>query len=49
MDENTLRELRDAVALESPDAMSEPLARTFHSLAFSILKMRWIQMTLIRY
>lgn len=37
-------ELRDEIALraaaESPGIMNEPLARTFHSLAFSILKMR---------
>ncbi len=33
-------ELRDAVALHTTVAMSEPIARTFHSLAFSILKMK---------
>lgn len=33
-------ELRDAVALHTTVAMNEPLARTFHSLAFSILKMK---------
>jgi superfamily I DNA/RNA helicase/RecB family exonuclease len=32
-------ELRDAIALRSSATMHEPLARTFHSLAFSILKM----------
>jgi len=37
-------ELRDEIALRaavnSPGVMNEPIARTFHSLAFSILKMR---------
>ncbi|MBC7462712.1 MAG: ATP-dependent helicase [Actinobacteria bacterium] len=37
-------ELRDEIALRaaagSPGIMNEPIARTFHSLAFSILKMR---------
>ncbi|MCX6428391.1 MAG: ATP-dependent DNA helicase [Actinobacteria bacterium] len=33
-------ELRDAVALGTNAIMKEPLARTFHSLAFSILKMK---------
>ena len=33
-------ELRDAVALRTTRTMFEPLARTFHSLAFSILKMK---------
>ncbi len=33
-------ELRDAIALGSSATMFEPLARTFHSLAFSIIKMR---------
>lgn len=33
-------ELRDAVALHTTVAMKEPIARTFHSLAFSILKMK---------
>ncbi|HEX7404837.1 MAG TPA: ATP-dependent DNA helicase [Candidatus Nanopelagicaceae bacterium] len=33
-------ELRDAVALRTTAVMHEPIARTFHSLAFSILKMR---------
>jgi len=32
-------ELRDAIALQTTKSMFEPLARTFHSLAFSILKM----------
>ena len=32
-------ELRDAVALRTSAIMHEPLARTFHSLAYSILKM----------
>lgn len=32
-------ELRDAVALRTTMTMHEPLARTFHSLAYSILKM----------
>jgi superfamily I DNA/RNA helicase len=31
-------ELRDAIALQTTKTMFEPLARTFHSLAFSILK-----------
>ena len=30
-------ELRDAIALRTTKTMFEPLARTFHSLAFSIL------------
>lgn len=33
-------ELRDAVALRTSAIMHEPLARTFHSLAYSILKMK---------
>ena len=33
-------ELRDAVALRTTKTMFEPLGRTFHSLAFSILKMK---------
>lgn len=33
-------ELRDAVALRTTSIMHEPIARTFHSLAFSILKMK---------
>jgi superfamily I DNA/RNA helicase/RecB family exonuclease len=33
-------ELRDRVALRTTAIMSEPVARTFHSLAFSILKMK---------
>ncbi len=33
-------ELRDAVALQTTAIMHEPIARTFHSLAFSILKMK---------
>ncbi len=33
-------ELRDAIALRTTKTMFEPLARTFHSLAFSILKMK---------
>ncbi len=32
-------ELRDSVALRTTAIMHEPIARTFHSLAFSILKM----------
>lgn len=32
--------LRDAVALHTSEVMNEPIARTFHSLAFSILKMK---------
>jgi superfamily I DNA/RNA helicase/RecB family exonuclease len=32
-------ELRDAIALRTRSTMNEPLARTFHSLAYSILKM----------
>ena len=32
-------ELRDAVALRTTSTAHEPLARTFHSLAYSILKM----------
>lgn len=32
-------ELRDAIALRTTETMSEPMARTFHSLAYSILKM----------
>lgn len=33
-------ELRDAVALRTTAIMHEPIARTFHSLAYSILKMK---------
>ena len=33
-------ELRDAIALRTTKTMFEPLALTFHSLAFSILKMK---------
>ena len=33
-------ELRDAIVLRTTKTMFEPLARTFHSLAFSILKMK---------
>ncbi|MSZ63014.1 MAG: AAA family ATPase, partial [Actinobacteria bacterium] len=33
-------DLRDAIALRTTQTMFEPLARTFHSLAFSILKKR---------
>jgi superfamily I DNA/RNA helicase/RecB family exonuclease len=33
-------DLRDAIALRTTKTMFEPLARTFHSLAFSILKMK---------
>lgn len=33
-------ELRDAVALQTTAIMDEPIARTFHSLSFSILKMK---------
>ena len=33
-------ELRDAIALRTTKTMFEPLARTFHSLTFSILKMK---------
>ncbi|WP_426850754.1 ATP-dependent helicase [Candidatus Planktophila vernalis] len=33
-------ELRDAIALRTSKTMFEPLARTFHSLAFSIIKMK---------
>jgi superfamily I DNA/RNA helicase/RecB family exonuclease len=33
-------ELRDAIALRTTKTMYEPLARTFHSLAFSIVKMK---------
>ena len=33
-------ELRDAIALLTTKTMFEPLARTFHSLAFSIVKMK---------
>ena len=33
-------ELRDEVALRTTAIMHEPIARTFHSLAFSILKMK---------
>ena len=33
-------ELRDAIALRTTKTMFEPLARTFHSLAFSILKIK---------
>ncbi len=33
-------ELRDSVALRTSAIMHEPIARTFHSLAFSILKMK---------
>ena len=36
-------ELRDAVALRTTEIMKEPIARTFHSLAFSILKMKAIE------
>ena len=35
-------ELRDAVAIRTSAIMHEPIARTFHSLAFSILKMKAI-------
>lgn len=31
-------EIRDAIAIRSQSTISEPLARTFHSLAFSILR-----------
>jgi len=37
-DRERASELRDAIALASSQTMFEPLARTFHSLAFSILK-----------
>ncbi len=33
-------ELRDAIALRTTKTMFEPLAKTFHSLAFSIIKMK---------
>ena len=33
-------ELRDAIALRTTKTMFEPLARTFHSLAFSIIKIK---------
>jgi superfamily I DNA/RNA helicase/RecB family exonuclease len=33
-------ELRDAIVIASNESAHEPLARTFHSLAYSILKMR---------
>ena len=33
-------QLRDAIALRTSKTMYEPLARTFHSLAFSIVKMK---------
>lgn len=33
-------ELRDAIALRTTQTMFEPLARTFHSLAYSIMKMK---------
>jgi len=33
-------ELRDAISLRTTKTMFEPLARTFHSLAFSIVKMK---------
>ena len=33
-------ELRDAIVLAAQETVHEPLARTFHSLAYSILKMR---------
>ena len=33
-------ELRDAIALRTTKTMYEPLARTFHSLAFSMIKMK---------
>ena len=33
-------ELRDAIVTRSNESAYEPLARTFHSLAYSILKMR---------
>ena len=36
-------ELRDAVALRTTAIMKEPIARTFHSLAFSILKMKAVE------
>ena len=36
-------ELRDAVALRTTAIMKEPIARTFHSLAFSILKMKSVE------
>ena len=36
----TASQLRDAIALRTTKSMYEPLARTFHSLAFSILKMK---------
>ena len=32
-------EMRDAIALRTTSTAHEPLARTFHSLAYSILKM----------
>lgn len=39
-DRESASELRDAVALRTTSIMHEPIARTFHSLAFSILKMK---------
>lgn len=33
-------EIRDAIVLASRDTVQEPVARTFHALAFSILQMR---------
>lgn len=39
-DRERASELRDAVALRTTSIMHEPIARTFHSLAFSILKMK---------
>ena len=33
-------QLRDEIALRTSETMNEPLARTFHSLAYSILKMK---------
>ena len=33
-------DLRDAIALRTTQTMYEPLARTFHSLAYSIMKMK---------
>jgi superfamily I DNA/RNA helicase len=38
-------ELRDSIALRTTVTMHEPLARTFHSLAYSIL--RWTQARII--
>ncbi len=37
-DRERASQLRDAIALQTTATMFEPLARTFHSLAFSILK-----------